>query len=118
MTVCAVYVGDLDDPSFKWEGGDWNGNVPDRLSPEFLLMTQHNNADFHAWVKAVGVKCEQTDFGAWVACVTKAQITDFITHVYCDKEDLPWVVDSLKDLKMFVAELSDTKSYGLVATEW
>ena len=64
------------------------------------------------------VKCEQTDFGAWVACVTKSQITDFITHVYCDKEDLPWVVDSLKDLKMFVAELSDTKSFGLVATEW
>ena len=50
--------------------------------------------------------------------MTKSQITDFITHVYCDKEDLPWVVDSLKDLKMFVAELSDTKSFGLVATEW
>ncbi len=118
MTVCVVFVGDLDDPTFKWEGGNWNGNVPARLSPEFPPMTQHYNADFHTWVKAVGVKCEQTDFGTWVACVTKAQITDFITLVYRGKEDLPWVVESLKDLKMFVAELSDTKGYGLVATEW
>lgn len=81
-------------------------------------MTQHYNADFHAWVKMVGVKCEQTDFGAWVACVTKVQIMDFISHVYRGKEDLPWVVDRLKDLKMFVAELSHKKDYGLVATEW
>ncbi len=118
MTVCVVYVGDLDDPSFKWEGGDWNGNVPARLSPAFPPMTQHYNADFHAWVKAVGVKCEQTDFGAWVACVTKSQIMDFITQVYRGKEDLPWVLDRIKDLNDFVAELKCTKVYGLVATEW
>jgi len=30
-----VYIGRLDDPDFKWEGGDWNGNVPRRESPFF-----------------------------------------------------------------------------------
>jgi len=118
MTDCVVYVGDLDDPLFKWDGGDWNGNVPARLSPEFPPMVQSYNAKYHAWVKAVGVKCEQTDFGAWVACVTKAQIEEFIAQVYRDDEVLPWVVDSLEKLKKFVAKLDGTKVYGLVATEW
>lgn len=118
MTVCVVYVGDLDDPSFKWAGGDWNGNVPARLSPEFPPMTQHYNDDFHAWVKAVGVKRKKTGFWAWVACVTKAQILDFISHVYRGKEDLPWVVDSLKGFNKSFSELDDKTIYGLVATEW
>ena len=118
MTVCAVYIGDLDDPTFKWDGGDWNGNVPARLSPEFPSMTQHYNAEFHAWVTAAGVRCEKTDFGGRVACVTKAQIMEFTTQVFRGKEYLPWVVDRLKDLNLFVTELSDTKVYGLVATEW
>jgi hypothetical protein len=43
---------------------------------------------------------------------------DFITQVYRGTEHLPWVVHSLKDLNNFVAELSGTKGYGLVATEW
>jgi hypothetical protein len=118
MTVCVVYVGDLDDPTFKWGGGDWSGNVPARLSPEFPPMTQHYNADFHSWVKAVGVKCEQTDFGAWVACVTKVQIMEFITKVYMGKESLPWVGERLKDLDTFITTLKANETYGLVATEW
>jgi hypothetical protein len=72
---------------------------------------------FSRLVKAVGVKCEQTDFGAWVACVTRAQIMDFISHEYRGKADLPWVVDSLMDPKMFVSELGETKGYGPVAAE-
>ncbi len=81
-------------------------------------MTQHYNADFHAWVKAVGVKCEQTDFGAWVACVTKVQIVEFITQVYMGKESHPSVGERLKDLDNSITNLKANKTYGLVATEW
>ena len=28
MTYCSTYIGDLAAPSFKWNGGDWNGNIP------------------------------------------------------------------------------------------
>lgn len=118
MTVCVVYVGDLADPTFKWEGGDWNGNVPARLSPEFPPMAGHYNAAFHAWVKAKGVTCEKTDFGGWVARVTKAHIFEFLAEAYRGNEELPWVVDRLPELKRFVETLLEAHEYGLVATEW
>ena len=35
MTYCSTYIGDLDHPEFKWEGGDWSGNIPPRLGPLF-----------------------------------------------------------------------------------
>jgi hypothetical protein len=28
MTYSSTYIGDLADPSFSWDGGDWNGNIP------------------------------------------------------------------------------------------
>lgn len=118
MTVCVVYVGDLADPTFKWEGGDWNGNVPARLSPEFPPMSGHYNAAFHAWVKAKGVTCEHTDFGGWVACATRSEIIEFINEVYRGSESLPWVADRLTELMVFVGTLEENVQYGLVATEW
>jgi len=30
-----MYIGDLEDPSFEWEDGDWNGNILGRISPAF-----------------------------------------------------------------------------------
>jgi hypothetical protein len=33
--MCDVFVGELDDPTFNWEGGDWDNNAPRRLSPTF-----------------------------------------------------------------------------------
>ena len=118
MTVCVVYVGDLDHPGFNWEGGDWNGNIPARLSPEFPPMTQHYNGDFHVWVQKTQVKCKQTDFGGWTARVTKSQIAEFITEVYRGSEELPWVKDRLVELNAFVATLDERRVYALVATEW
>ena len=118
MTICVVYVGDLQDPTFKWKGGDWNGNVPARLSPEFPPISGHYHSAFHAWVKANGIACEQTDFSGWVARVTKSQILEFIAEAYRDSEELPWVAHGLPELKCFVETLLDHRQYGLVATEW
>ncbi len=118
MTICVVYVGDLESPNFRWEGGDWSGNVPARLSPEFPPMSGHYNAQFHAWVKARGVTCEQTDFGGWVARVTKAQISEFIAETYRGDEELSWVAHQLPELRRFVETLEENHEYGLVATEF
>lgn len=118
MTDCSVYVGDLEDPTFKWKGGDWNGNVPARLSPTFPPMRGSYNAVFHHWLGEKGIECEQTDFGGWVARVTKSQIIDFIAEAYRGGEDLPWVAHDLPALRRFVETLQDGHDYGLVATEW
>ena len=118
MTVCSVYVGSLEDPKFKWDGGDWSGNAPRSISPSFPPMSQHYNGNFHDWVGITGVECRQTDYGAWVARVTKPQISEFITKCYKGDEDLPWVKDDLKEIREFVATLDDVRVYGLVATEW
>lgn len=118
MTDCSVYIGNLEDPKFKWEGGDWNGNTPMGLSPDFPPTSQHYNGNFHGWVAAAGVVCKQTDFGAWVAQVTKSQILEYISATYKGDENLPWVKGGLKEILEFVATLDDVRVYGLVATEW
>jgi membrane associated rhomboid family serine protease len=33
MSCLDVYIGDLSDPSFHWNGGNWNDNVPTRRFP-------------------------------------------------------------------------------------
>jgi len=33
MTTIDHWIGSLEDPSFKWEGGDWSGNTPKSISP-------------------------------------------------------------------------------------
>ena len=118
MTVCSVYLGSLEDPKFKWEGGDWNGNVPAAISQDFPPMGEHYNADFHRWVASSDVECKETDFAACVTRVTKAQILDFISMGYLGKEHLPWVELPLQALNEFVSTLNEDRVYALVATEW
>ena len=118
MTECSVYVGDLDDPKFLWEGGDWNGNVPRALSNDSLSQGGHYNAFFHAWVAKAGVTSRQTDYGGWVARVNKKQLLSFLTEGYVGQEDLPWIADRLPDLRAFIESLVDDKEFALVATEF
>jgi hypothetical protein len=71
MTYCSTYIGDLADPAFHWDGGDWNGNIPRGISPAFPPVPTPNNYNrkFHDWVKSTKVTCKQTDYGGWVARV-------------------------------------------------
>ncbi|MFM5229850.1 hypothetical protein ACET9H_11370 [Aeromonas media] len=118
MTDCSVYVGLLTDRRFKWVGGDWNGNVPRSISPDFPPAREHYNRVFHAWVKRSGVECKQTDFGGWVAKVTKAQIDDYVRFSYEGQEDLSWVAHGLPKLQAWLSELDAKTVYALVATEF
>ena len=118
MTICSVYVGDLGNPNFKWDGGDWNGNVPSAISPEFPPPPRHYNGDYHAWVKRSGVECKQTDFDGYVARVKKAQILDFVSSTYARSKDLPWVKPYLPELLEFIDALDDDAIYALVATSF
>ena len=117
MTICEVFVGDLGDQNFKWEGGNWNGNIPARLSPVFPPLPGNYNRAYDDWVAAAGVPSKQTDFGGHVAQVSRSQILEFIASSYKTSESLTAnpVVD---DLLTYIKKLDANRVYGLVATEW
>ncbi|MBK9442380.1 MAG: hypothetical protein IPN53_14195 [Comamonadaceae bacterium] len=117
MTICEVYVGDLKDPKFKWQAGNWNGNLPARLSPVFPALPGNYNRTYEAWVTKVGVLSKQADFGGQVAKVTKLQILDFIASSYT-REDSPEMQARIHDLTQFVNSLDECQPFALVATEW
>ena len=64
-----AYIGYVDhDQDFKWEGGNWNGNIPKRQSPFFPGGGFRMIKERIASGKYEG---KQTDWGAWVAIVNK-----------------------------------------------
>ena len=131
MTYCSIYVGDLDDPDFHWEGGDWNGNIPTAVTPGFPPTSESYNGDFFKWVHdRPDIVWKQTDYGGYVAKVTKTQILEFIDFCYGPdpnyraprkirrhKKNLNTVYDP-KEMRDYVMMLSDANEYGLVAEEW
>ena len=127
MTICTVYIGDLDDPKFFWDGGDRSGNIPKPLASVFPPVGGHYNECFHRWVKKSGVECRQTDFGGWVSRMTPRQLAGYIEYCYGadskypdSDENLVWkhLNDRLDKLREFVASLDEEKQYALVVTEF
>lgn len=117
MTICEVFVGDLDDPAFNWEGGSWNKNIPARLSPVFPPLPGNYNRVYDEWVAAAGVPSKQTDFGGHVAQVTRSQIVEFVTKSYKTHESSN-ANPKVNELLKFIGNLEADRVYGLVATEW
>lgn len=125
-----MYVGDLDDPAFQWEGGDWDGNIPSAVTPNFPPPSQHYNADYFEWVGNSGVEWKKTDFSGYVARVTKPQILEFIDFCYGPdpsyrgprrtriRNRKPHIVYDPNEIRDFVVSLSDAKEYALVAEEY
>ena len=130
MTDCSVYIGDLDDKSFHWDGGDWNRNIPRPISEVLPPASGHYNACYHEWVDNPFIECKKTDFGGWVAQVTQSQLLDYIDHCYGSDpsyndpdrmlmwEGRPHLVDRLDAIRNYVSGLDDSKLYALVATEF
>jgi hypothetical protein len=122
MTIHSVYLGDLEDPNFSWEGGDWNGNTPRAISHQFPDC-------YHLFFKVMDLAKEggengrQTDFGAFVVKLKKAEIIALIDKWYAGKTWDPKIdsythfSEQLAKLKTFVAGLDSDKLYALVGTE-
>ena len=111
---CTTYIGDIDDPNFSREDGNWNGNIPRGLGAKFPGYLEHYNAQFFRWVAEAKVIEKQTDFSAWVAKVDKRQLLDFITYCYGSTD----LEDSVLKLIDFVNGLDEHKIYGLVAEQF
>ncbi|MEN8131087.1 MAG: hypothetical protein ABFS45_13005 [Pseudomonadota bacterium] len=119
MTYCSTYIGDLSDPEFHWDGGDWNGNIPQGIGFPFPDTLEHYptlghyNSKFFDWVGREKVTYKQTDYGGWVARVNKAQLLNFIQ--FCYGSEPHEEVDKLID---FVNTLEESDEYALVAEEY
>jgi hypothetical protein len=121
-----VYVGRLDDPDFRWEGGDWNGNVPKRVSPFFPPIRGPETFAFievHRRLRDRRFVGKQTDWGGWVVPASKATIGRFVADLYDDNPHygadsaVPHLVQRLADLRRYVSTIEDDGRFAIVATE-
>lgn len=126
MSYLDVYIGNLDDPEFNWEGGNWEGNIPRRISPFFPhKWTPSGYSPFSEVVERIRAGIyngKQTDWGGWVARVTKKQIMELLDELYPPEwyraqEHFPWILQQMEELKRFVESLDPSKEYALVAAE-
>lgn len=114
-----VYIGRLDDPRFSWDQGDWNHNVPSRMSPWFPSGAFYPLISRILDHKLVG---KQTDWAGWVAKATKSQILDFLEELYgrdpCYSPGSPLPHDhaALVKLRAYIDTLDDRTEYALVAS--
>lgn len=113
-----AYVGDLNDERFKWEGGNWNGNVPKRQSPEiwFSHDVQRIMLKRIEEGKLVG---KQTDWGAYVAKATRKDIEDIINTIETDMKDIikNFKNNPFDDFREFLNLLNEDQEYALVTAE-
>lgn len=117
-----VYIGELNDPKFQWDGGDWNGNIPSRKSPMFpfghdamyALMDKIENG---------AVSGKQVDWAGWVAKMLPAEIETFLDEIIDKndrarlKESFPWLLEQAEDIRAFIRGLEPTQQYALVGIE-
>jgi hypothetical protein len=116
-----VYIGRLDDSRFSWDGGNWQGNVPHRLSPYFPPVGA--NGEFREVTRRIEsgrYDGKQTDWSGWTARVSKTDIAELIDTLYADysqSSELRHIETQLDELRAYVEDLEDGPPYALVATE-
>lgn len=115
-----VYIGDPADPDFKWQGGNWDGNVPRRIGPLFpppepfqLLLDR---------IETGRLSGAQVDWGGWVARADRAAVRAFIDDSYPGEwraryRDREHMIGQLNELTGFAAGLDPHAEYLLVAIE-
>ena len=120
MTFFDVYIGDLADPDFKWDGGDWNGNSP--KSVVGLLPNISREEPFRQVQNLIhtgSLVGKQTDWGCWVGVASREALLQIINNWYGDEPIyLAYERDteSAPDIRELVSQL-DVKDYALVALE-
>lgn len=121
MSFLNVYIGDLSDPKFSWENGNWDGNIPTRTSPFFPTRTAFSK--LIDMIEEGKLEGKQTDWGGWTAKATKEQIKLFFEETsreYVKQQDPKFfqhLIDNYNDLVKFIDNLEPDKEYALVACE-
>ena len=103
----------MNHPDSKWDGGDWNGNSPKRISEFFPsplklfdeIINQINNNQLNG---------KQVDWGCWVVPLYPNEIVDFISNHY--ENDLT-NRNQVQSLRRYIMNLNPNGQYALAASE-
>ena len=124
MTFYDCYIGDLDDPDFHWDGGDWNGNSPKGITRALPSLGREDPFDrIQDLIHTGTLVGKQTDWGCWVAIASRETLLGLINEWYGDESIYVSVLDDDDDDKEETRELHelvsklDPKNYALVALE-
>ena len=108
MTMLDVYIGDLKDPDFQWEDGNWNGNIPQRISP-FFTQAGKVGRDIISGIQAGTLQGKQTDWGSYVAKLYPHEMLEFLSPYYEEEERI--------QIELYLMQLEPMEQYGLVSAE-
>lgn len=103
-----AHIGRLHEPGFDLFHGDYNGNIPKKLSP-FLPDAHRVHRYLWSMVRSGAENVRQLDWGAVGAIMTKRQLADFIDSFYNN--------GGFDELRAFIRELDPVEPYMLVAYE-
>ena len=120
MSFYDLYVArDIEDAGFTWDlsKADRSGNCP-RKAPGSPLFPFAATGPFWLLKKLVesGAFPDgsfKSDWGSWVARVTKAEIEEFVAKAYRGRGELA----DLPSLRTYIASLDPAEKYLLVASE-
>jgi hypothetical protein len=106
--VIEAHIGLLHDLGFDFYGGDYNGNIPKRLSP---YLPKAHEIHKHMWdlIRGGDPSARQLDWSAVGIIYTQEQLAQFMSTFYKN--------DEATEIKQYVQELSPDKAYVLVAYE-
>ena len=91
MPYSDVYIGELDDPRFSWDEGNWTSNIPRPISPFFPPIKGEDDRPFRALIDRIKkgeYNGKQTAYAGWVARVKKREIKSFAEDMYGALPDL------------------------------
>jgi hypothetical protein len=123
LTLVTTYVGRMDDAQFNWHRAlhSSDSNIPRPITRDFPpgdvadeLCRRIRDGEYEG---------KQTDWGAWVARVSRQQILEFLEHcyggspTYSEKSSLPWLRSWYRELREEVEALDADSEYAFVCAE-
>ena len=121
----SLFLSYADDPTFSWEAGNWEGNVPKRVVVFDDLLGLQGCGQAHCLLRSPKYGGRQLDWGASGARLNKAQIIEFLTDFYSGDDKPPGVrligdlpaKRHLPEILSKLDDLPDDRLYVLVSCE-
>jgi len=113
-----VFIGLSADPSFQWEGGNYQDNIPNRISPFFPSVRRlsndlhsghrcsYANTSWHQACEDFGFQLVQLDWGVFGTKISKSQILGLLARF-----------GSTKELSACIQKLDEKTEYALIIAE-
>ena len=110
MAFYDLRLGRAEDPKFKWEGGDFNGNIPTTIIDFGSVGGLSGCAEARRLLESPKYGGRVLDWGASGAKLSKVRVIEFLTEFYSDEQQRSHLLRKLD-------VLTDDQTYLLFACE-